>query len=254
MSSLNYLCILHKLIWDDLLHTFIKPCLPRAWLIFICWGPVWIFQITGQWKAGTAGGCSNYPDTHKNNPIYQVKIDNNSTDNFMLVELSGPKWVVLSSSYIVMKIIKKTNIVFSSNYTHYTLQFHYFPDYWIHGSRSGYPDCYITSQIMNAYLYVCFYIVWQSQNTLFTYLIALCVVSIWYTLVLKNIVQCKYFQMHMIKYIIQGLNHAILVWFLVCCKDYIMWYLCDFWWFTGSTVWDLRWWQLVRTSHVALPR
>jgi len=48
-------------------------------------------QVTGQWKGSTAGGCGNYPETHSNNPIYQVKIDNNSKDNYLLVELFGPK-------------------------------------------------------------------------------------------------------------------------------------------------------------------
>lgn len=48
-------------------------------------------RLTGQWKGVTAGGCGNYPDTHNNNPIYQVKIDNSNTDNCLLVELFGPK-------------------------------------------------------------------------------------------------------------------------------------------------------------------
>ncbi|XP_052813546.1 calpain-7-like [Mya arenaria] len=48
-------------------------------------------RFTGQWKGVTAGGCGNYPETHKNNPIYQVKMDNNSTDNYLLVEVFGPK-------------------------------------------------------------------------------------------------------------------------------------------------------------------
>ena len=52
------------------------------------------FQITGQWKGVTAGGCGNYPETHKNNPIYQFNIDNSSADNYILIELLGPKYVV----------------------------------------------------------------------------------------------------------------------------------------------------------------
>ncbi len=48
-------------------------------------------QVKGEWKGVTAGGCGNYPDTHRNNPIYQVKIDNNNTDNQILIELKGPK-------------------------------------------------------------------------------------------------------------------------------------------------------------------
>ncbi|ESP01924.1 hypothetical protein LOTGIDRAFT_138889 [Lottia gigantea] len=48
-------------------------------------------HINGKWSTKTAGGCSNYPDTHKNNPIYQIKIDNNRTDNSLLIELRAYK-------------------------------------------------------------------------------------------------------------------------------------------------------------------
>lgn len=47
-------------------------------------------RITGQWKGPTAGGCGNY-ETNKNNPIYQVNIDNSTTDNYLLIEIFGPK-------------------------------------------------------------------------------------------------------------------------------------------------------------------
>ena len=50
-----------------------------------------LFQMTGQWKGKTAGGCANYQDTHVNNPIYQLQINNNSATNMILVELRGPK-------------------------------------------------------------------------------------------------------------------------------------------------------------------
>ena len=48
-------------------------------------------HLTGKWEGRTAGGCSNYRDTTGNNPIYQVKIDNKSATNQILVELRGPK-------------------------------------------------------------------------------------------------------------------------------------------------------------------
>ncbi|GFO06590.1 calpain-7 [Plakobranchus ocellatus] len=48
-------------------------------------------RITGQWKGKTAGGCGNNRDTYLNNPLYQVHIDNQSTDNHLMVELLGPK-------------------------------------------------------------------------------------------------------------------------------------------------------------------
>ncbi|KAH3719763.1 calpain-7-like [Dreissena polymorpha] len=80
-------------------------------------------RITGQWKGSMAGGCSNYPDTHKNNPIYQVKMDNNSTENYMLVELSGPKEysvgfeVVAVSTNVPCSFTKTTSGDFRRGYT-----------------------------------------------------------------------------------------------------------------------------------------
>ncbi|CAG5117369.1 unnamed protein product [Candidula unifasciata] len=48
-------------------------------------------RITGQWKGKTAGGCANNRETYINNPLYQVHIDNNNTDNHLMIELLGPK-------------------------------------------------------------------------------------------------------------------------------------------------------------------
>ncbi|XP_048735989.2 calpain-7-like isoform X2 [Ostrea edulis] len=48
-------------------------------------------RLNGQWKGRSAGGCGNYRDSHSNNPIYQFRLDNNQSDNFILVELLGPK-------------------------------------------------------------------------------------------------------------------------------------------------------------------
>ncbi|CAH1789739.1 unnamed protein product [Owenia fusiformis] len=48
-------------------------------------------SCSGEWKGKTAGGCGNYRETYQNNPIYQVKIDNTSTANCILIELKGPK-------------------------------------------------------------------------------------------------------------------------------------------------------------------
>ena len=74
-----------------------KPCYPG----FVCGNihvgaflpHIVLFQLTGQWKGASAGGCANYKDTHKNNPIYQVKVDNSSATNQLLLELRGPKLV-----------------------------------------------------------------------------------------------------------------------------------------------------------------
>ena len=48
-------------------------------------------QVNGQWKGRTAGGCGNYRDSHGNNPIYQLRLDNSHADNYILIELLGPK-------------------------------------------------------------------------------------------------------------------------------------------------------------------
>lgn len=48
-------------------------------------------RVSGQWKGSSAGGCGNYRESHSNNPIYQLRVDGSGTDNFILVELLGPK-------------------------------------------------------------------------------------------------------------------------------------------------------------------
>ena len=48
-------------------------------------------RVSGQWKGQSAGGCGNYRDSHNCNPIYQLRVDGGGTDNFILVELLGPK-------------------------------------------------------------------------------------------------------------------------------------------------------------------
>uniref|UniRef100_A0A915PCF5 Calpain catalytic domain-containing protein n=1 Tax=Setaria digitata TaxID=48799 RepID=A0A915PCF5_9BILA len=48
---------------------------------------------TGEWRGKTAGGCGNgiSRKTYMNNPIYQLSLDDGSDDNYVLVELKGPK-------------------------------------------------------------------------------------------------------------------------------------------------------------------
>uniref|UniRef100_A0A8C5PQQ8 Calpain 7 n=1 Tax=Leptobrachium leishanense TaxID=445787 RepID=A0A8C5PQQ8_9ANUR len=45
-------------------------------------------RINGQWKGHSAGGCGNFRDTHKNNPIYQFHMDKAGP---LLLELRGPR-------------------------------------------------------------------------------------------------------------------------------------------------------------------
>ncbi|KAM6222788.1 calpain-7 isoform 2-T2 [Rhynchocyon petersi] len=45
-------------------------------------------RINGKWSGQTAGGCGNFQETHKNNPIYQFHIDKMGP---LLIELRGPR-------------------------------------------------------------------------------------------------------------------------------------------------------------------
>lgn len=59
-------------------------------------------QINGQWKGISAGGCGNYKDSYKNNPIYQVNLERPGP---LLIELRG------SRSGRVMSVIASEMIV-----------------------------------------------------------------------------------------------------------------------------------------------
>ncbi len=45
-------------------------------------------QINGQWKGVSAGGCGNYKDSYKHNPIYQINLERSGP---LLVELRGSR-------------------------------------------------------------------------------------------------------------------------------------------------------------------
>lgn len=45
----------------------------------------------GEWTVSTAGGCTNYPQTHLNNPVYQVTLNSATDSNHLLIDLKGPK-------------------------------------------------------------------------------------------------------------------------------------------------------------------
>ncbi|KAF7644106.1 hypothetical protein LDENG_00227750 [Lucifuga dentata] len=47
-----------------------------------------IRRINGQWKGLSAGGCGNYKDTYKNNPIYQFNVERPGP---LLIELRGSR-------------------------------------------------------------------------------------------------------------------------------------------------------------------
>ena len=56
--------------------------------------PKYSKRIQGEWKETTAGGCSNYQDTFKNNPVYQIILSSSkdSNSNHIKIELKGPQY------------------------------------------------------------------------------------------------------------------------------------------------------------------
>uniref|UniRef100_A0A3Q1J5I9 Calpain catalytic domain-containing protein n=1 Tax=Anabas testudineus TaxID=64144 RepID=A0A3Q1J5I9_ANATE len=46
------------------------------------------FQVNGQWKGLSAGGCGNYKDSYKHNPIYQINLERSGP---LLIELRGSR-------------------------------------------------------------------------------------------------------------------------------------------------------------------
>lgn len=52
-----------------------------------------IIQVTGEWKGITAGGCPNYPETHRNNPVYFCELEESSSSKTLsvLVKVRGPR-------------------------------------------------------------------------------------------------------------------------------------------------------------------
>ncbi|ELV09800.1 Calpain-7 [Tupaia chinensis] len=47
-------------------------------------------RINGKWSGQSAGGCANFQETHKNNPIYQFHVEKAGP---VLIELRGPRCV-----------------------------------------------------------------------------------------------------------------------------------------------------------------
>ncbi|VDO34068.1 unnamed protein product [Haemonchus placei] len=49
--------------------------------------------VTGKWEGRTAGGCGNGDsrETWKNNPVFEISLEESSDENLILIDLKGPK-------------------------------------------------------------------------------------------------------------------------------------------------------------------
>jgi calpain-7 len=56
-------------------------------------------EITGEWKGKTAGGCQNNPTTFKNNPLFQLVLNNREMSNHgMYRSRTSPRFELCCSS------------------------------------------------------------------------------------------------------------------------------------------------------------
>lgn len=46
-------------------------------------------RISGKWEGASAGGCSNNRQTYKNNPTYEISLNNSNAS--LKIELKGPQ-------------------------------------------------------------------------------------------------------------------------------------------------------------------
>ncbi|GIY99462.1 calpain-7 [Caerostris extrusa] len=58
----------------------------------------------GEWTNELSGGCANNPQTHQNNPVYQVALQSPSDDNQILVDLKGPKQYYVGFEVITVTV------------------------------------------------------------------------------------------------------------------------------------------------------
>lgn len=58
----------------------------------------------GEWKGISAGGCGNHPATYKNNPVYQLQLNNFNDDNNLLIDLKGPKQYQMGFDLVMISV------------------------------------------------------------------------------------------------------------------------------------------------------
>ncbi|XP_031796097.1 calpain-7 isoform X2 [Sarcophilus harrisii] len=59
-------------------------------------------RINGQWKGQSAGGCGNFRDSHKKNPIYQFQLEKAGP---LLIELRGPRQYSVGFELITVSVV-----------------------------------------------------------------------------------------------------------------------------------------------------
>ncbi|GAB0097193.1 calpain-7 [Sergentomyia squamirostris] len=81
-------------------------------------------KVNGTWQGENAGGCSNYPETHKNNPKYRLTVGPKAKST-LLIELRAPKiyqvgfeviTVSCADPQVTASFIKQSSGVYRSGY------------------------------------------------------------------------------------------------------------------------------------------
>ncbi|XP_065731824.1 calpain-7 isoform X4 [Phocoena phocoena] len=72
------------------------------WLYTRLMGKKFITQINGKWSGQSAGGCGNFQETHKNNPIYQFHIEKTGP---LLIELRGPRQYSVGFEVVTVSVV-----------------------------------------------------------------------------------------------------------------------------------------------------
>ncbi|XP_039768764.1 calpain-7 isoform X4 [Ornithorhynchus anatinus] len=59
-------------------------------------------RVNGRWKGQSAGGCGNFRDSHKNNPIYQFQLEKTGP---LLIELRGPRQYSVGFELVAVSMV-----------------------------------------------------------------------------------------------------------------------------------------------------
>lgn len=62
----------------------------------------------GRWTEATAGGCRNHRATYDLNPVYQVSVNSNHDNNYLLFDLRGPKQYPLGLEVFIAKLFDES--------------------------------------------------------------------------------------------------------------------------------------------------